>query len=175
MNIIKYCNIFNHKKYLYLIIEPCFFTEMYDVYNTYMTPVRTAYRICWRSLNALERRSLIQIALISQGRNFSYLDDCNWRRRIQGSFARGSSCHFEWYVIGRAMKRITKRMCVERKRGESVSWSIVRPGIVIYRFLPTPLLPSDSNLVCRFNVYTPRVLSLKVDVQRDSYTCVSLA
>lgn len=140
--------------------------------DTHITPLRTAYGICWRSLNALERRSLIQIALISPGRNFSYLDDCNWRRRIQGSFARGSSCHFEWYVIGRAMKRITKRMCVERKRGESVSWSIVRPGIVIYRFLPTPLLASDSNLVCRFNVYTPRVLSLKVDVQRDS--CVSL-
>lgn len=148
---------------------------MYRCTDTRMTPLRTAYGICWRSLNALERRSLIQIALISSGRNFSYLDDCNWRRRIQASFARGSSCHFEWYVIGRAMKRITKRMCVERKRGESVSWSIVRPGIVIYRFLPTPLLlSSDSNLVCRFNVYTPRVLSLKVDVQRDSYTCVWL-
>lgn len=152
-------HVFSHEMYRYV----------------HMTALRTAYGIGWRSLNALERRSLIQIALISSGRNFSYLDDCNWRRRIQGSFAWGSSCHFEWYVIGRAMKRITKRMCVERKRGESVSWSIVRPGIVIYRFLPTPLPPSDSNLVCRFNVYTPRVLSLKVDVQRDSYTCVSLA
>lgn len=173
--------MFNRKseKVLYLIIDSCFFT-----WNLRCTDVQIhAWRlferltgICWRSLNALERRSLIQIALISSGRNFSYLDDCNWRRRIQASFARGSSCHFEWYVIGRAMKRITKRMCVERKRGESVSWSIVRPGIVIYRFLPTPLLlSSDSNLVCRFNVYTPRVLSLKVDVQRDSYTCVSLA
>lgn len=50
---------------------------------------------------------------------------------------------------------------------------VSRPGTVIYRFQPAPLPASDSNLVCRSNVYTLRVLSFKADEQRDS-SCAKL-
>lgn len=55
---------------------------------------------------------------------------------------------------------------------------VSRSQVVIYRFSHSPTsTASDSNLVCvcRSNVYTFRVLSLKADGQRNSYLRPGLA